>query len=710
MKRVVIEIAGDTQWEVSIPGLPARTLTGCPTTTGPVPIPPDGFALTGEALTTALDQLELNSAPAADVVAIGRHLLSCLLPEGTWEVWRQAGEDLHLVIATDVSAGPLQRLPWELLHDGQRFLALRQTPAVAISRIVGPAPSGPVHPIRLVPKILTVIGTGLDDPTIEPAAEYLALLDTLRGGLLGLEAHVIVNADRNDLAAACRDIRPDVVHLIAHGDRLADGTSYVELAPAVKTDRECDRINGDQLVSLLEVNGSLPSVLVLTACRTAYSQTASAGGAQKSEFVTFRPSLAADCVRLGIPIVAAMAGAIASQACREFTFGFYGALLAGGNVVQAAAAGRREAFLASDGVTDSMDWAYPVVFCEPGVDGRVELLTTDVGRSRADRAAEFLSKFRQPPTFCGRHEVLDAFGRLLSPQSGTAPAVLALCVPGDVPSSFKMGASRTLLHASAVATLAGYCVAGTGLLEDDPRAIDYLPLARKLVFQSRQAAEAVGVTFPGTAQIFLLAPTPQAGLDATIRELIEQAGEPWDSPQVVTAALRMDLAGIGQAICDQADAGRGLVVMIDDLHAYGSAVRPLLVRAVSTNGLGSSSQRVPFLFSYDAVDDTSGDGAVSAIATFVQNGRAVKIDLRPFTLPGAWLAYQQLLLGAEEPLIPVPEYRQVILERMQKSCQGRPEEFENKVLRTAIDVFRDMKGLVPATDLDRLKHIIGAAR
>jgi CHAT domain len=709
MKRVLIEIAGDTHWEVTVPGLPVRVLGGFPTTTGAVPIPPDGFALTGEVVATVLAQLEDNAASAADVAALGQHLLSCLLPEGTWEQWRASGDDFHLAVATDVLAGSLQRLPWELLHDGQRFLALRQQPAVAISRTVGAGPVRPMNPIQVMPKVLAVIGTSLDDRAIQPAAEYLALLDTLRGGMLGLEAHIIVNANRHDLAAACRDIRPDVVHLIAHGDRLGDGSSYVELAPAPGAmDKKSEHINGDQLVDLLGDDGLLPEVLVLTACRTASSQTGSANG--QRDIVTFRPSLAADCVRRGVPIVAAMSGAIASQACREFTLGFYGALLRGGNVVQAAAAGRREAFLASDGVAESMDWAYPVVFCEPGVDGRVELLNTAVGRSRADQAAEFLSRFRQPPTFCGRHEVLDAFGRLLSTRSGTAPSVLALCVPGDVPASIKMGASRTLLHASAVATLAGYCVAGTGLLEGDTRALDYLLLAKKLVVESRKAARAVDVTFAEPSQTSLLSPILDPALDAAIRELITDAGEAWDSDQVVTAALRTDLSGIGQAICDQADAGRGLVVMIDDLHAYGSAVQPLLVRAVSTNGLGSSSQRVPFLFSYDAVDDTSGDGAVRAIATFVQNGRAVKIELRPFALPGAWLAYQQLLLGAEEPLIPVPQYRQVIFERMQKSCQGWPEEFENKVLRTAIDVFREMKGLVPATDLDRLKHIIGGAR
>src|SRR5271166_6370195 len=87
----------------------------------------------------------------------------------------------------------------------------------------------------------------------------------------------------------------------------------------------------------------------------------------------------------------------------------------------------------------------------------------------------------------------------------------------------------------------------------------------------------------------------------------------------------------------------------------------------------------------------------------------VKVDIKPFTPPGAWLAYQQLLLGAKVPLVPIAERRETILSQMHKVSEGNPDKFTKDALNSTIDAFRAMDVLVPATDIERLAQLTGQA-
>jgi hypothetical protein len=719
-RRIIVTLTGTGGWEASVTDALPRVLSAANSSFGPMPIPPDGANLPVDELAAALGRLDRNAVSEGDAKSIGRHLLACLVDDATWSAWRDGGEDMHLVVTTADGAGPLQRLPWELLHDGDRFLATRRGPAVTISRAVGTA-DVPTQRVKIKPVVLVVIGGALEEPALQPAAEYLALLDALRRGKLALDAHLIVNANRDDVKAACADLEPDVVHIIAHGDQMADGTGFLELAPSKKGDKQRERVGAEQLVTLLEAGGRLPQVLVLTACRTAASQLAAAqpptgaagnlgpDDAPVTEVFTFRPSLAAACVALGVPVVAAMTGAIASRACREFTLGFYGALFTGGDVVTAADAGRREAFVGADAPTRAVDWAYPAVFCGPGVDGTVEVTAGAARAARVARARELLGRFRKPPAFCGRHDVLDAFGRLLALANPSAPAVLALRVPNDVATTIKVGTSRALAQLGAGAMLAGHAVADSGLVAGDDRALTFQKLAGRLIYRSDIAARAYGAEPPTYYQVRLLLTPEHAALDPLLRNLVQIAGAAPDSDEATALALQLDLTAIERAIRGAPEPGRGLVVIVDDLHAYGPAVRPLLVRAVSTNGLGTAAGRVPLVFSYAEIDDTSGAGAIEAIREFVQTGRTVNVDMKPFTPPGAWLAYQQLLLGAEVPLVPIAERRETILSQMHEVSQGNPDKFAKEALCSTIAAFRVMDALVPATDIERLAQLTGQA-
>jgi hypothetical protein len=461
-------------------------------------------------------------------------------------------------------------------------------------------------------------------------------------------------------------------------------------------------------------------VLVLTACRTAGSGPVAAlpppapsgPGAPppvlRPDAFTFRPSLAAACVAGGVPIVAAMTGAIASQACREFTFGFYGSLFTGGDVVAAAAAGRRAAFVGGDPPARAVDWAYPTVFCGPGFDGTVTVAAGPKAAAWASRARDLLARYRSPRAFCGRQEVLDAFHRLVAPTAPSDLAVLALCVPDDVATMMKVGVSRALAQLGATAALAGHAVASVVASEGDDRAVSFQTLARRLVYEADVGAAAIGVEAPEVKQISLLLGTPDdPALRPELRKLLDLGGAAPDSDKAIGLALRLDLAATRQAVRAPEAGARGLVVLIDDLHAYGPAVAPLLTEAVGNHGLGTAQERVPLVFSYGEVDDTAGSGAVEAVRACVQTGPVDLVKVRPFAPPGAWLAYQQLLLGAEQPLIPVAAKREKILFTIHTVSNGNPDELDKDAVRSAIMAFSAVDVLVPATDANRLALLTG---
>lgn len=696
-RRLVATLTGATAgWEAALGGWPPRVLEAAATPVGRLPIPPDGPALAAADLAGALDRLERNEPGQTDAVAIGRHLLACLFADSDWAQLLAGGEDVDLVVATAAAARELDRLPWELLHDGERFLATRSSPAVTIRRSVG-APEEERAPVHVRPSVLVVVGGALDEADLQPAAEYLALLDTLRVGRLAVDAALVVKARPADVEAACRALRPDVVHVIAHGD---PGT--VVLAPPRPGDKPA-RLDADQLVTVLEAGGQPPRILVLTACRTG----ASPGGSASA--FTWQPSLAAACVARGVPMVAAMTGAVASRACREFTFGFYSSLFSGGDAVAAAAAGRRAAFVAGEPPARTVDWAFPAVFCGPRFDGRVTITASAVLGRRATRARQLLERFHSPPTFCGRQEMLDVFRRLLEPTSASSPAVLALCVPDDVAAVMRVGASRALAKLGASAALAGHAV---GYLAPDPgddRAVAFKTLAGRLVYAADVGATAVGAEAPALTQLQLLAAGNMPGLHPELRKLLQLASAAPDSDKAVGLALRLDLAAIGRAVATATDGQGRLVVLVDDLHAYGPAVAPLLRETVGIHGLGTAETGVPLVFAYGEVDDTTGSGAVEAVRTFVQTGPVVRVEVRPFAPPAAWLAYQQLLLGADEPLVPVPERREAVLEFLHAVSKGNPDQFDKDSVLSAIAAFRAVDALVPATDAQRLAQLTGRA-
>ena len=148
----------------------------------------------------------------------GRYLFELVLGEGVWTqlVTTAAGAAIDVRIDCPPDAWALMRLPWELMHDGQHFLAARPGPLVLMSRQVT-APVAMTAPRTFAPRVFFVIGSLQDDAEIRAGAEYLGLLRRLQTLDLTLDCQVLREATAEMLQAAVADFQPSVVHFICHG-------------------------------------------------------------------------------------------------------------------------------------------------------------------------------------------------------------------------------------------------------------------------------------------------------------------------------------------------------------------------------------------------------------------------------------------------------------------------------------------------------------
>ena len=204
--------------------------------------------------------------------------------------------------------------------------------------------------------MLVAVGAELHRDVIRPAAECFALLNNLKDAQRGihLRTHLLLRATPERIRTAVRTFKPQVVHLICHGqvdDQTRRGS--LTLVSDQGAGSTVDAFS-ETLFDILECDGTLPSIVVLSACYTAAASLSDVGQVA----MPLAQELGAR-----IPLVVGMSGAITDQACRLFARRFYESLLSDGAVAQASAHGRRAALTQSG--TDpqaTVDWTMPVVY------------------------------------------------------------------------------------------------------------------------------------------------------------------------------------------------------------------------------------------------------------------------------------------------------------------------------------------------------------
>lgn len=252
-------------------------------------------------------------------------------------------------------AGYLASVPWELLHDGTTFLALRSDTAIVRLDPQRPAAgaAGRTEQLRLLvtissPRGYRMIGGEHEERLLRAALAPLEILGLLQ---VDIAPDGTLDTMRRMLRNAAAAGRPYAAwHYVGHGEWSAEQQRAAIVLTSAAGDPH--RIGEHELSALLS-GQTAPRLVVLNGCDLGR-------GAIGEE-----PAVIAAFHRCGVPTVIAMQFRISDEAAMTFSEELYGAIAAGEDVLTAVTEARRALFSNAYG----QEWATPVIFVnaqEPG--------------------------------------------------------------------------------------------------------------------------------------------------------------------------------------------------------------------------------------------------------------------------------------------------------------------------------------------------------
>lgn len=227
-------------------------------------------------------------------------------------------------------------MPWELLHDGQGFLALRARSPVSLARRLPVTLADTAATLSAPLRVLLVTARPEDAGFIDPRGIARELLDEVQAlqeqGAIDLEFLRPPTLDA--LRARLRDTRRPVhvLHFDGHGvfkpeqaearpadDGLRLRGGGAGMLAFERDDGALHLVPAEQLGALLQDSGV--SLAVLTACQSAMSAADDAFS-----------SVAGRLIASGVPAVVAMSASVLVASAARYVEGFYRALAAGAAV------------------------------------------------------------------------------------------------------------------------------------------------------------------------------------------------------------------------------------------------------------------------------------------------------------------------------------------------------------------------------------------
>lgn len=641
---------------------------------------------TKDAAVIAAAYQKLLRREADEVVKFGRYLFATLLGDELWQTLNDVAktEPIELALNWKKDDFHINRLPWEMMHSKDGFLAAE--PEVAITRRV----AGTKQTLARIaaPRVLFVVGSDLaKDDRIKPGAEYLGLLRSLKPtAKLRLKTHLLLQASPQRLKAAIKWFKPTVVHFICHGFPNPDQETFLQLM--ADNGGGTEAVNADNLLKLLKPDPTmeLPQIVILNACYTAvdnvdlYMKSGQVASPMAVKLV------AGDDQSPGVPIVLGMAGEVADQACRLFTRCFYQAILDGGEIAQAASAGRRLGIL-EVGLTDpksSIDWALPTLFMSAGVTEPKLQIVTNPNEEEWHAVATQFAPRPDYPAFCDRLGLFEWYDCLMASKPDDLPTpqqhigdlqLLAVSVDGKEKKdnvNEKLGRTWLLRQFASTASLDGHVPVLNSLewIERDPG--KYPTDLPQLIADFRTAMNITANEFKLTfsAETLDLVANDPTKLPAEFKNAFAE-GKSWDSPPVMFAALRIDLLRLLEIARKKQEPPKPvgpvpaeakeeeeekralpkLLLLVDDVHQMDKASKLLLQFFSSPYGLRSntpSSEKGPnarddirVVCTYDM---SLGLGEEATITAWLDKAKGAReVPLRAFQQPEDRLAYEFFL-------------------------------------------------------------------
>lgn len=331
----------------------------------------------------------------------------------------ETGTPASAVHSAREAATLLLGLPWELLHDGERFLFQGGKPTRVRRRL--PNTRDLDVPVLATPIRILLISARPEDEAcgyLDHRASALPLVEAIEalGSVVELQllAAPTVPALGQELERAHRARKPyHVVHFDGHGvyDRSVGlgGLCFEDPEDDARLEqRRHVTVFTNELGPLL--NDYRIPLVFLEAC-----QSAQAGQASES--------VASELMKTGVASVVAMSHSVLVDTARRFVEAFYAALAAGARVGDAMLAGQRA--LKDDssrgrvfgiGELHLQDWFVPVLFQEK--EDPQLFRSTPTAQTREDRRSALAARLGELPAapetgFVGRSRELLALERLL---------------------------------------------------------------------------------------------------------------------------------------------------------------------------------------------------------------------------------------------------------------------------------------------------------
>ncbi|MEM9265970.1 MAG: CHAT domain-containing protein [Cyanobacteria bacterium P01_F01_bin.13] len=325
-------------------------------------------------------QAPTNQVPT--LVSLGQALYNNLFDRALRDSWLTAqgvaqNRRSPLRLRLGLKGEKLQKLPWEVLHAGDRPLGTGTD--VTFSRYHLDRRQGYDRPGATVPdfdqplRVLMVIAAPTDQDRLELAREAKHLKNELhpasmRSGAdydiplpkqqLDVQLTVLEQPGRAELTQALEQGRYQVLHYAGHSNL---GNAGGDLYLVSRQTGLTERISGEDLAGLLSNNGV--QLAVLNSCRGAYAQST------EPEVGWHEQNLAHALVNRGIPGVIAMAERIPDDVAITFTQLLYRNLKQG-NPIDLCLNRTRQGLISAHGSHYSY-WALPILYMQPGFDGYI---------------------------------------------------------------------------------------------------------------------------------------------------------------------------------------------------------------------------------------------------------------------------------------------------------------------------------------------------
>lgn len=620
-----------------------------------------------------------------DMARFGRYLFATLIGEQWWKQTNALKGRRELTLTFNPKDSAMNRLPWEMMHsdgEGEKDYFLSGFPLVSISRYVAGV-GHTVAEIESPPRLLVVVGsklTGEFADAIRPGAEYLGLLRSLRYNKLSLKHHLLLEATPDKLAAAVQDFRPTIVHFICHGKIKNNGEGVLMLLNNDNSDKS-EEMSADAIFNKLvyekeavspdaEKGLAWPQIVVLNACYTASVANQLFQDLSLLEAGQVATPFAVQLISRGIPIVVGMGGRIADQACRLFTRRLYLSLLDDGDLVYAAANGRRAGILGNGASPyTTVDWALPVLFMSEGV--RQPKLKINM-RTAEQRWHEAGSAYELPdfPAFCGRLDIFQINDLLMADattlrtvmkQESDFRIVAVAIREADEkrPEGARYGRSRLLreLAAKAAHDVHVPCLVnkealnGTGKRWPPKNFPDFLLALGRAALITATNLKVPPPSWKWLDMLRQLKKGDELAEDAHSDIKSSYFDKNPEDPVVIGIAIRLDLLDfldrIRQELPESERARCKLLLLIDDVHQMNIAAESVLNGLLGKLGVQASDIRV--IFTHADVPATGQKIAVGAITDWFGSNNCKRVWLDKFEQPvDSRLAYENFLFNWQD--------------------------------------------------------------